>query len=99
MLAAQPDRRRIDDRHHLFDIARQQRVKQDFVRVLQSSQKRIFLQVAMKSTKSVKSALHLIIKLRNMRRQQSVQVELVSLGFGESCTFIEQRIVKQLVTA
>ena len=34
LLAAEPDRRRIDDRHHLFDVARQQCVKQGLVAVL-----------------------------------------------------------------
>jgi hypothetical protein len=53
----------------------------------------------MKSSKGFKSPLHLIIKLRHMRRQQPVQVELVPFGFGKGGPFVEQRLVEQLVAA
>jgi len=33
-----------------------------------------------------------------MRREQPVQVESVSLLVSKSCSFVEQRIVQQLIT-
>jgi hypothetical protein len=98
-LAAQPDRRGIDDRHHLFDVPGQHCIEQNFVGVLQSTQERVPLHVGMKSSKGFKPALHLVIKLRNVRRQQSVQVELVPFGLGKGRAFVEQRLVEQLVAA
>jgi hypothetical protein len=98
-LAAQPDCRRVDDRHHLFDVPGQHCVEQDFIGVLQSTHERVPLHVGMKASKGFKPPLHLIIKLRYMRRQQPVQVESVPLGFGEGRAFVEQRLVEQLVAA
>jgi hypothetical protein len=63
MLAAQTDRRRINDWHHLFDIAREQAIKKNFIGVLQSPQKCVLYHVSMKVPKSVVSTPHLIFKL------------------------------------
>ena len=63
LLAAQPDRRSVNDRHHLFDTARQQCVKQNFIGVLQSAQKRVSQHVAVKAAKGVISTPHLIVEL------------------------------------
>ncbi len=98
-LAAEPDRRRIDDRHHLFDIAGQQRVEQRLVGVLQAAQEHVFLDIAAEPAKRVEPALDLIVELGDMRRQQPVQVERVALGVGEGRALVEQRIVEQLVAA
>ena len=40
-LAAEADRRRIDDRHHLFDVAGQQRIEQRLVGILQTAQEHV----------------------------------------------------------
>ena len=61
-LAAEPDRRRIDDRHHLFDIAGEQGIEQRLVAVLQPAQKHIFIDVAAQPTEGVVSAHHLIVE-------------------------------------
>ena len=45
LLTAETDRGRVDDRHQLFDVPRQQRVKQSFIGVLQAAKESIFLQV------------------------------------------------------
>ena len=45
-LAAEADGRRIDDRHHLFDVAGQQRVEQRLVGILQAAQEHVALDVA-----------------------------------------------------
>ena len=98
-LAAEPDRRRIDDRHHLFDVAGQQRVEQRLVGVLQSAQENVALQIAAEPAKGVEPAFDLVVEFGDMRRQEPVQVEGVALGFGEGRAFVEQRIVQQFVTA
>ncbi len=98
-LAAEPDRRRIDDRHHLFDVAGQQRVEQSFVGVLQAAQENVALQVAAETAKRVEPAFDLIVELGDVRRQQPVQVEFIAFSLGEGRALVEQRIVQQFVAA
>ncbi len=98
-LAAEADRRRIDDRHHLFDVPGQQRVEQGLVGILQAAQEDVALYVAAEPAKRVEPALDLVIELGDVRRQQPVQVERVALGLGEGRALVEQRIVEQLVAA
>ena len=97
--AAAADRRRIEDRHQLFDVAGQKRVEQGFVGILQPAQKHIFLDVAAEAAKRLEPAHHLVIELGDVRRQQPVQVEFVPLGLGECRTFVQYRIVEQLIAA
>ena len=83
-LAAEPDRRRVDDRHHLFDISRQQRVEQRLVAILQAAQEHVTLQVAGLAAKGVEPAFDLHVERRDVRRQQAVQVEFIALRVGKS---------------
>ena len=98
-LAAEADGRRIDDRHHLFDVAGQQRVEQGLVGILQAAQEHVALDIAAEPAKSVEPAHDLVIEFGDVRRQQPVQVERVALVFGEGGAFVEQRIVEQLIAA
>ncbi len=98
-LAAEADRRRIDDRHHLFDVAGQQRIEQGFVGILQTAQEDVALDVAAERAKSIEPALDLVVEFRDMRRQKAVQVERVAFVFGEGGALVEQRIVEQFVAA
>jgi len=81
-LAAQPDRRRVDDRHHLFDVAGQQRVEQCLVGILQAAQEDVALQIAGEAAKGIVPAFDLVIELGDMRRQQAVQIERLAFGAG-----------------
>ncbi len=98
-LAAETDRRRIDDRHHLFDVAGQHRVEQGLVGILQAAQEHVALDVAAEPAKGVEPAHDLVIELGDVRRQEPVQVERVALVLGEGRALVEDRIVEQLVAA
>jgi hypothetical protein len=69
LLAAEADRRRIDDRHHLFDVAGQQRVEQSLVAILQAAQEDIFLDIAAELAEGVEPAFDLVVERGDMRRQ------------------------------
>ena len=99
LLAAKADRRRIDDRHHLFDVAGQQRVEQGLVGVLQAAQEDVFLDVAAELAEGVEPALDLVVERGDMRRQQAVQLEGIALGLGKRRALVEQRIVEELIAA
>ena len=99
LLAAQPDRRRIDDRHHLFDVLRQQRVEQCLVGVLQAAQEDVFLDIAAELAEGVEPALDLVIERGDVGRQQPVQLEGIALGLGKGRALVEQRIVEELIAA
>ena len=98
-LATEPDRRRVDDRHHLFDVAGQQSIKQCLVGILQTAQKDIALEIAAKPAKGSEAALNLVVELGDMRRQKPVQVEGIALAFVERCPLVEQRVVEKLIAA
>ncbi len=98
-LTAETDRRRIDDRHHLFDVAGQQRVEQRLIGILQAAQEHVALYIAAKPAKSVEPAHDLVIEFGDMRRQEPMQVERVAFIFGERRALVEDRIVEQLITA
>src|SRR5580700_10858973 len=69
LLAAETDRRRIDDRHHLLDVLRQQRVEQRLVGILQPAQEDVFLHIAAELAKGVEPALDLVVERGDVRRQ------------------------------
>src|SRR6202034_3423621 len=98
-LAAQADGRRINDRHHLLDVLGQQRVKQGFVGILQTSEKGVLLDVGAQRTKRVVATHNLIVEFGNVRWQQSVKFELVALLLGKGRAFVEQGIVQKLIAA
>ena len=98
-LAAETDGRRIDDRHHLFDIAGQQRIEQGLVGILQAAQEHVSLDVAAEAAKGVEPAFHLVVEFGDVRRQQAMQVERVALGLGEAVPLLSKRIVEEFIAA
>ena len=98
-LTSEADRRRVDDRHHFFDVAGQQRVEQCLVGILQAAQEHVALEIAAQPMKGGEPALDLIIELGDMRRQQPMQIERVALGLGKGGALVEQGIVEKLVAA
>ena len=99
LLASEPDRRRIDDRHHLFDVAGQQRVEQGLVGILQAAQEDVFLHIAAELAKGVEPASDLVVERGDVGGQKAMQLERVALGLGESRALVEQRIVEELIAA
>ena len=99
VLAAGADRRRVDDRQQLLDVARQQRVEQRLVGVLQVAQEGVALEIGGEAAQRLQPARDLLVERGDVRRQQAVQLEGVALGFGERGALVEQRIVQQLIAA
>ncbi len=99
LLAAEAYRRRIDDRHHLFEVLGQKSIEQSLVGILQPAQEDVLLQIAPEPAKGVEPAPDLHVEFRDMRRQESVQVERVALGLRESRAFVQERIVQEFVAA
>ena len=98
-LAAETHRRRVDDGHHLLDVLRQQRVEQGLVGVLQAAQEDVLVQVAGLTAEGGQPALDLHVEGRDVRRQETVQVERIALVVGESRPLVQQRIVEEFVPA
>ncbi len=69
LLTAETYRGRIDDRHHLFDVPGQQRVKQGFIGVLQATKESIFLQVCTQAAKRGEPTSDLQIEGSHVWRQ------------------------------
>jgi hypothetical protein len=67
-LTTHADRRRVDDRHHFFDVAGQERIEQGLVGILQAAQENVALQIAAQPAKGGEPALRLIFELGDMRR-------------------------------
>jgi hypothetical protein len=88
-LASFADRRRVHQRHHLFDVAHQHGIKQGFVRVLQVPQIGIPLEIGFKVAQRLKTACRLIFKIANMWWEQSVQGEVGALAFSERGSFVQ----------
>src|SRR5262249_23166789 len=97
-LAAESYRGRVDDRQHAGEIMQQQSVEQNLDAILQAAQKDVAFEIARQLPKGLHAPGNLLVKGCNMRREQPVQVESVSLLVGKSRSFVEQRIVQQLIT-
>ena len=95
-LASFADRRRVHQRHHLFDVAHQHGVKQGFVRVLQVPQIGIALEIGFKIVQRLKTARRLIFKIANMWGKQSVQCEVGALVFSERGSLVQHGKVNQV---
>jgi hypothetical protein len=97
LLTADADGRRIGDRQQLLDVGGHERVEHGFVGVLQFAQKGIALDIGGKTTQYLKPPRHLLIEGCDPGRQQPVQLEIVTLPFGERRALVEKRVAKQLI--
>src|SRR6516165_7086287 len=94
LLAALPNRRRIDERRHFAEVARQQRIEQCLVGVLQPAQEYVAVEVANR----LEPSRELIVESTEMRRQQAVQSEGGALVVGKGRSLVQQRIGQQCRT-
>jgi len=69
LLTRQRNRRRINDRGHLFNVVEKEPVKQDLVCVLEGSQVNMPFQVIRFSLKGFVCPSHLLIKSLYLRRK------------------------------
>ena len=97
MLAAEADGRRIDQRHHAFQVALQQRVEQRLVGVLKLAQEGVAFEVGGEFLKGAHAPAHLAVQRADIGRQQAVQAERVALVLGERGALVEQRVHQKFV--
>ncbi len=96
LLAGFADRRRVDDRHHLFDVIHDDAIKERFIAVLQRDEIQVFLQVGRFLADIVKHAQFLLGDGVHARRQQASQIEKVSLCIGIGGALVADWIVENL---
>ena len=96
-LAAFPHRRGVDQRQHLFNIARQQRVEKGLIGVLKLAQKSVLLESRRQTLKRSQTPFDLVFQIAHMGRQQAVQPENVPLLVGEGGSLIQHRLVDQVI--
>ena len=89
LLTCQRNDWRVDHRCHFFDVVEQKAVEEDFVRVLQSTQVDMPLEVVVLSLVSLIGAGDLLVKGFNMRRKEPMQAKFCAFLFGESCAFVQ----------
>src|SRR5262245_20421905 len=97
-LAAKSYRGRVDDRQHAGEIMQQQSVEQNLDAVLQAAQKDVAFEIARQLPKGLHAPGDLLVEGCDMGREQSMQVEILSLLVGESRSLVEQWVVQKLVT-
>ena len=96
-LAAQTHGGRVDDWHHLGEVAGQQGVEQRLVGVLQVAQEAVAAEIVARRAEGGEAAADLVVQARHMRRQEAVEVERVALGGGERHALVQDRVGQQLV--
>ena len=97
VLAALADRRRVDDRQQLLDVAGEQRVEQRLVGVLQLAQERVALEIGGEARAAPGAGATPARRASDVRRQQAVQLERVALLLGERRALVEEGIAEQLI--
>jgi len=91
-----PDRRRVDDRHHLLDVLGHEPVEEDFVAILKIREVNVFLDRVLLAAHRAERTVDLFLEGENPRRQQPAEPEHVALPIGKGSAFVAQRIGEQL---
>ena len=94
-LASLADRRGVDEREHFFEVLGQHRVKERLVRILQSSQEDIAVEIAGELPHCLETPRRLHFQGSDMRRQEAVQREGSSLFVGKGGPFVQHRVGEQ----
>jgi hypothetical protein len=98
-LASRPHRGRVNDRQHRFEIARQQRIEEGLVGVLQIAQEDVLLDRIAEPVERLHPARDLFVERRHAGRQQAMQLERVSFSFGEGRALVQQRRRQKLIAS
>jgi len=96
LLARQRDCWRVNNWRHFLDVIEKKRVEEYLVRVLQSSQVNVPLEVVVFSLVSLVSTYDLLVECLYVRRKKTEQTKKCALFLGESCAFIQQRCIEQI---
>ena len=92
-------RRRINDRHELDDVLRQQPVKERLVAVLEVGEPDVLLERIGLAADGTVGALGLLLDGVDLRGKQSVELERVALFLGERGSLVQQGVPKHFLTA
>ena len=96
-LAADADRRRVDDWQHLFEVLRQEAVECRLVVVLQVSQEVVLLEARLETAHCIEATRHLLVERSDVRRQQPVQLEGIPFGFREGNALVQDWVIKEFI--
>ena len=80
--------RRIDNRHHFFDVLTEQFVKQHFIAVLKHCETNIPAYIVTVVKNGLEDSLGLGIDIVVLGRQQTLNTQFAALGVSERSTFV-----------
>ncbi len=89
---------RVDDGQHLLDVARDERVEERFIDVLEVAHEGVAGEVVGKRPEGLHAASHLLVERANLRRKQAVEREFVALRLGEGGALVEDGSLQQAKT-
>ncbi len=95
LLAGQPDRRGVDDRHHFIRVFRDHPEEQRLVAVVQRFQKDVARQVRVEAPEILEHPVDLVFLGADMGRQQAAQPERVPFPLGERRALVQRRVAQQ----
>ena len=99
LLAGAADRWRVDDRHELLEVLRQQPVEERLVAILERGKADVVLQLVALAADVLELERDLLLDGRDARRQEPAQAERVALGLGEGGVLVEQPVADQRAAA
>ena len=91
-LATLADRWRVNERQHLGETLRQQRIEQRLVGVLQAAQEQIALELGLECAHPLQGAGDLLVQAADMGRQEAMQRKGRALLFRERRPLVQERI-------
>src|SRR5579883_522222 len=89
------DDRRVDDRHHLFDVVEQEAIEENFVVVLKSSKVDVAVERLFVGKVGGVGSRYLFFERFDVGRKQAVEAEAEALFDGERGSFIESGRAQQ----
>jgi hypothetical protein len=88
----------VNDWHSFFYVVLDEGVEQRFIGVLEIAHEGVFAKGRPAIRKRHLAACHLILERANVGRQQAMKGKEASLLIGERSTFVEPRVIQQLVS-
>src|SRR5690349_10473928 len=97
LLTSQPYGGRVDDRQHFRQVTCQDGIEQDLVAVLEAAQEDVAGKIARELPERLDAAVDLLVQTGDIGRQQAMQIERIPFLLGERRSFVQKRIIQQLV--
>jgi hypothetical protein len=96
-LAADADRRCVDDWQYLFEVLCQEAVERRLVVVLHVAQEVVLLEARLETAQRIEATRHLLVERSDVRRQQPVQLEGIPFGLREGNALIQEWVIKEFI--